>query len=194
MADEQIPPVVPAASTPEAEPKWLPERLAQAERSAEKKLLERFGVSDFEAVSKAIATAKATEEANKTAEQKAIELAATNLRLTTASEEQAKVIADHASKLFTALTPEQQTAVKAIAGEDPLKTLSTINALASSWGTPSAVVLPTVNTGPGRSMPVSIETPGTTDHSAVYQSLAASNPFAAANYAKQHPEVYKPKS
>lgn len=193
MADEQNP-VVPVVPTPtEAEPNWLKPRLEQAERSTEKKILEQLGVTDFAAASKAIAAAKAAEEANKTAEQKAADLAAANATLTASSEKQAKVIASHALKLFSALTPEQQASVKQIAGEDPLKTLDTINALAPTWGLPQATPVPSVTTAPGRNMPVAGDTAPTTDHHAVYQSLAA-NPFAAARYATEHPEVYQPKS
>jgi len=195
MSEEQnqVPPVVvPPAPAPEGEQPWLKARLEQAERSTERKVLERLGVTDIDSATKAIAAAKAAEEANKTAEQRAAELA-TSLQSTQATAaQQAQVLADHASRMIAVLTPEQQQAVKAVAGDDPAKQLQAIGALAPTWN--SQVPPQTLNTAPPRNMPA----PGDQsppDHRSTYQSLRQTNPFAAAAYGRQHSgEVYKPKS
>src|SRR6185295_12261991 len=186
MSDEQNPvvPPVPAPApvpTPEAEQPWLKARLEQAERSTERKVLERLGVTDFDAASKAIAAAKAIEEANKSAEQRAAELAASLQTTQQTASQQAAILTEHASRMLAVLTAEQQAAVKAVAGEDAAKQLQAIGALAPTWN--AAVPAQTLNTAPGRNLPAQGDQ-SPPDHKATYQSLRSQNPFAAAAYAR----------
>ena len=82
------PPATPAATppAPEKDPDWLGKRIANAKKSAEADVLKQLGVTDVEAAKKAIADLKAKEDAEKTAAQKAAELAT---KLTAAETEKA---------------------------------------------------------------------------------------------------------
>jgi hypothetical protein len=183
----------PAPAQSEQEPTWLKPRLEQAERAAERKVLERLGVTDIDAASKAIQAAKAVEEANKSAEQKAAELAAKLTAQQTEAERLAAVTREHAGRMLGVLTAEQQAAVKAIAGEDPAKQLQAITALGPTWSSTPAPPAP-VNTAPPAGPPAA-EPNSPPDHRAVYESERAKNPFAAAAYGLAHQsEVFKPRS
>jgi len=195
MSEEQnqVPPVVvPPAPTPEGEQPWLKARLEQAERSTERKLLESLGVTDLASASKAIQAAKAAEEAGKSAEQRAAELAASLQSTQQTAQQQAAVLQQHAAQMMAVLSPEQQAAIKDVAGEDPTAQLKAINAFGKTWGTQAPPQ--TLNTAPPRNMPA----PGDqspADHHATFKTLQSQNPFAAAAYARQHgDEVFKQKA
>lgn len=194
MSEQQNPPgnpaPIPAPSQDNQEPAWLKPRLEQAERSAERKVLESLGVNDLASASKAIAAAKAAEEANKTAEQKAAELATSLKASQSEAERLAAVTREHAARMLGVLTPEQQKAVKDVAGEDPAKQLQAITALGPTWA--AAEVAKPVNTAPIGGPPSDPTSPP--DHRSQFQSLKATNPFAAAAYGLKNPEVFNPKS
>lgn len=195
MSDVQNPPANPPVPAPSPspenqEPAWLKPRLEQAERAAERKVLERLGVTDVDTATKAIATAKAAEEANKTAEQRAAELQAQLTATKSEAERLAATAKDQATQMMAVLSPEQQVAVKAIAGEDPARQLSTISALAQTWAKQEpAKPVSTMPVGGPPSDPTSPP-----DHRSQYASLRSTgNPFEAAAYALAHPEVFEPR-
>jgi hypothetical protein len=157
----------------------------------ERSILEKLGVPDLDTVTKALAAAKVAEEAGKTAAQKATELEA-SLKTTQSEAERLKAVtSSQADQMMAVLTPEQQTAVKALAGDDKAKQLQTISALSSTWSVP--VPTPPVNTAPGRTAPSS-DPLSPPDYRSTYESLRQTNPFAAAALAAQHNEVYFPKT
>ena len=194
MSEVQNPPVnppVPPSPTQESkEPDWLPARLEQAKRSAEAKLLEAIGTADVDSAKKAIATAKAAEEANKTAEQRAADLQAQLTAKTAAHDLLDATAKAQAGHMMGVLSPEQQALVKSLAGDDPAKQLSTITALAPTWAKQEPVK-------PVSSMPVggpSSDPTSPPEHRSQHASLKATgNPFAAAAYGLAHPEVFEPR-
>lgn len=191
-------PVAPAAVPPIGEPEWLPKRIEQARKNAEAETLKALGVDSLDAAKSAIAAAKAKAESEKGYETRATEataqaaaLAAENARLLDSTKE-------YAARMMVGLTAEQQTAVKALAGEDPARTLSTISALAPTWANAEAakaaaaasVVKPT--TAPAAGAPNGAAPPAPT-HRSTYEAMRITNPFAAAAYGDANPEVYEPK-
>ena len=194
MSEAQNPPVNPPVGTPapnpEQDPNWLKPRLEQAERAAERKVLETLGVTDVASASKAIAAAKAAEEAGKSAETRAAELAASLKTAQTEAERLTSVTREHAARMLGVLTSEQQEAVKAVAGDDAGKQLQAIGALSKTWA--AAKQAEPVNTAPVGGPPSDPTSPP--DHRSTYQSLKATNPFAAAAYGLSHAsEVFEPR-
>ena len=197
------PPVAAAAAAPiapattvQSEPEWLGGRVAQAKRSAEADLLKTLGVATADEAKAAIATAKAKADADKTAEQRATETAA---RLTKAEETllaQHKAMTGFAASQMGALTPEQQAAVKAVAGEDAGMQLSAITALRPTWSAAQVAALAAAGaaatTAPAAGAPNGAA-PAPQNARAVYEQMRVTNPFAAAAFGAAHPEVYIPK-
>lgn len=192
MSDVQNPPTNQPNPAPEIqEPTWLKPRLESAERAAEKKILDRLGITDVDAASKAIAAANAAAEANKTAAEKAAELQQQLNASKSEAERLGATTKEFAARMMMALTAEQQAAVKAVAGEDSAKQLQTITAMAPTWAKQEPAK--PVNTAPVGGPPSDPTSPP--DHRSTYHSLKSTNPFAAAVHGLTHAdEVFKPKS
>ncbi len=199
------PAVVPPATAPPAQgdPGWLNDRLKQAKRSAENAVLANLGITDLAAAKAAIDAAKEAEEANKTVEQRAADLAA-ELKSTTAEKQRlSDVTTEHAARMLGVLTVEQQAAVTAIAGDDAAGQLRAIGVLAPTWtkaeeAAQAAVAAATASTTapPADSAPPPGAPNGTTtsppDHRTVYETTRTNNPFAAAAYGRRNRDAYKP--
>lgn len=190
------PPVPPPAPAPasavaggEDAPAWLPARLQREREAAQRALLADIGVPDL-----ATARARMAEAAN-----------AASATARTASLEE--TIRQRVTVELASLTPEQRTAVTAIAGNDQARVLSTIDQLRPTWGeargnAPTAVTTitapaanppadapvpappaaPPADTAPGRTAPGGTQPPAQPTHSSQYTALLKDNPFAAAQY------------
>jgi hypothetical protein len=179
----------------------LNERLDRAKAAQ----LKELGIADPGKAKATLAAAYAAEEANKNAETRAAELAASLKTTQTAAEQQLAIIKEHAARMIGVLTAEEQKAVRDIAGDDPGKQLQTIHALQPIWakahaqpttpgmnGIPPA---PPANTAPPPNAPTGAQGNSPTDHRAVYQQASQQNPFAAAAYGMKHAvEIYTPKT
>jgi hypothetical protein len=218
MADDNTPagagapaaPVTPPAAAPAApEDKsypWLPDRLAQShrqgEKSGEERALATLGLTgaDLGKAKAILDEAAKSAEANKSAEQRAADLAARLTTTQTEADRQAAIIKEHAARMLGVLEADHQKAVRDIAGDDPAKQLQTIHALTPIWAKQAPapavpVVVPPATTAPPPTAPGGA--PGTSppDHVATYGQLKTSNPFAAAAYGARNPSVYdQPKS
>lgn len=178
------------------EPHWLKPRLEQAKSA----VLKELGVDDIDSAKKAIADARAKADAEKTAAEKAAEYKA---KLDAESAEKARLsstIAEHAARMMVGLTEAQQTAVKAVAGDDAAAQLKAIGALAPTWAkeeAAKAAATPAAAAKPATTSPAPSAPSGTTTSSpnarASYQEMRAKNPFAAAAYGLQHPDAYDAK-
>lgn len=151
-ADTQQPQTPPAGDNAgrddkgQFQPAWLNERVAQAKRNAEAEVLKRLGVSDVDAAAKAIAKAKELEDASKSELQRKDD----RIKALEPHEQQAKSYRDALDKRaqveLARLPPAAQERIKAIAGDDPIKVLESVDlALAMSGqqgttqqGTPAA--------------------------------------------------------
>lgn len=189
-AAPQIPP-----ADANAEPFWLKGRLERAEEQARKALLTELGITDPGAAKAALEAAKKAEEANKTAEQRAAELAQKLGTVQTEAERQAAVIQEYAARMFGVLTADQQGAVKAIAGDDPAAQLRAINALGPTWAKQAEAAAPApapkpATTAPAPDAPAGAATGSPPDHRAVYSDMRSRNPFAAAAYGLENPSAY----
>jgi hypothetical protein len=191
-APETPKPVVPASALPDDA---LKPRLEAAKATGRNDLLRELGVTDPAQLKAALDAIKTAEEAKKTdaerATAQAVELAKAQAKLGEYSQAIDTMWTAEAPKL----TPEQLSAVNTIAGDDNAKRLQTLNALRATWAmAPVATqqtqpAAPPANTAPAPNAPPAT-TVSPTDTKAVYASLNARNPVAAANYAAQHPEVF----
>jgi hypothetical protein len=176
---------------PSEKPSWLDARL-ERERA---KVLKDLGIESLEDGKKAIGELNAKREAEKTSAQKAAELEGT-LKSTKADKEaMAAALGGYAKTQLASLTDAQREAVAAIAGEDPVKQLKAIEALAPTWkaaaGTPATPSTPAApgtpkpnDTAPGQSAPNdSNANTSPPDPKAIYAELKKTNPFIAARYA-----------
>lgn len=214
-------PAIPAAATPTApaaavtpaaptagEPEWLNGRIAQAKKSAEADLLKSLGFANADEAKKAGEAARKASEAEKTGAEKAAEFK-TKLEAETAEKKRlADTVAEHAARMLMVLTPEQQKAVKDIAGDDSAAQLRAIGALQPTWvkardeaaaataaaTKAAATAAGTTTTPAATTSPAPTAPAGTTtsppNHRAAYQAMRSANPFAAAQYADEHPEAY----
>ena len=189
------PAAVPASDAAKpADPNWLNGRIAQAKTSATTELLKSLGASSVDEAKAAVEAARAAAEAKKTAEQRALELDGQLKNAAQQRDKLAGVIKARAELELKALTPEQLAAVTGIAGEDPAEQLRAIDMLKPTWGSsasattapPAAVVPPTTNTAPARTAPPATTPNQTVTHSARFAELQKTNPFAAAEYLRQH--------
>lgn len=117
-----------------------------------------------------------------------------HVQQTAASAEQLRTsLAGYAGGEVAKLLPEQQAAVKALAGDDPGKQLDAIRVLRPTWGNAPAVPATTPQTAaPAQpAAPTSTATPPAApppttpvlgDHLGTYQRLEQSNPMAARLY------------
>lgn len=195
----------PAATVVAADPVWLKSRLDREHEKASRDILAKIGVGTVEEAAAATKLAKAQAEAGKTAEQKAVEAERALATEKSRSEQALSFATEYSARLMVGLTPAQAEAVKAIAGEDPVKQGQTIMRLAPTWAkaeqvataqvqvaAPAAVVA-SPSTAAVNSAPNGIVAPPA-DARAKYQELRKSNPFAAALYGEEHPEIFVPQS
>ncbi len=212
VAPAVTPPATPAVDT--SEPAWLPARLQRAEASARAAVLSELGVTNADEAKAAVAAAKAAADAKKTAEERAAELA-TQLNATkTAAERQQGLFKELSGRMFMALTPEQQSAVKDFAGDDPEKQYLAIKHFGPTWAAAeqakeaaaqaaqaaavaAAAAAPKAAPAQTSAAPAapSSETPtaSSQDPKSLYQSARVSNPFAAAAYGLRNPSIYDTK-
>ena len=204
-----VPGVAPAVGAQPAapavgEPAWLKPRLDQARQAERNAVLAELGVPDVGAARTAVASAQRATAL----EQEAVANQARMAQLQA-------VVALHAGALMAGLTADQQTAVKKFAGEDPAKQMEVIQTFQTTWaatplvspGTPPPAPAPApvpvppgptpviagATTAPPPSAPAGGAPPPAVDHRNVYASLGQQNPFAAAEYGAQHPEIYNPR-
>lgn len=195
------PPAPPAAppATANQEPAWLPERLARAAEAASKKMLSDIGVTSVGDLKNIVKAAKEADEAKKSLTDKYADTTKTLDSATKQLEEANAVIKARAESEFSTLTPEQQAAVTAIAGENHAARLKAITALSPTWTKPApaaattTVAKPPIQ-APANSAPVAPKPPATpppvvTDDAAVlstYENLQKTNPVAAAGFMTQN--------
>jgi hypothetical protein len=108
-------------------------------------VLSRHGIESEEQLQQRLTKLKELEDSQKTEQQKLEEQAAEGTKL----KEQ---LAGYASTQMATLTPEQQAAVKAVAGEDPGRQLNAIETLRPTWAAPPAAAAadPAAGTQPGQ--------------------------------------------
>ena len=186
--------VAPAPAEGAADPAWLKSRLDRERAKGASTALAAAGFAN-EAEAKAAAdAAKAAADSKKTAEQRATELTGQHAAEKARADSLQAIATEHAARMMIGLTPEQQAAVKAVAGEDPARQLQTIGALAPTWSTKAApVVDPKITTAPSGGAP-SGTIPAPTDVRGVYEATRAQNPFAAAYYGESNPQAYQPRA
>lgn len=189
---ESVAPVVsPAPVAPpiqDGDPAWLPKRLEQAKNSAIADALKLAGFSSIEDAQAAAAELKAIKEAalsdHERAQRERDELK-TKADRAAALEQSVNL---YATRELSALTETQQAAVKALAGDDPARVLTTIEQLRPTWAAlPVAPVapVPPVTTAPPHGPPSSGHT-SPVDYRAEYTRLKSINPFAAADLLARH--------
>jgi hypothetical protein len=196
-------PPVPAPAAAPAQPatsakldltsEQLSDRLARATESAQRKILADLGVEDIGKAKAALDAAKASEEANKSAEQRALESANAAKSAQAEADRLRAIATEHAARMLGVLTAEQQSAVKAIAGDDPAAQLRAIGALGPTWAKQASADAPPppATTAPAPNAPAPTTAGSPPDHRAVYATL---NPFERAAYGMSNPQVYDPKS
>lgn len=198
-APTQAQPAQPAVpQVDNSEPAWLPARLARAQEAAQKELLAKLGIDDAEKAKAFIKAGQDAENERKTLAEKLAEQAAQLTTTKTQADKLSAVVALQAASQLSTLSPEQQAAVKAIAGEDPAEQLRTVIALAPTWAAKAAAqaVTPVVpapapaSTSPAPAAPPGVSPGSPPDHKAVYQQLLNANPISAARYAAAHPSVF----
>lgn len=178
----------PAPSVPEkdkAEPDWLAARLDQAKRS----VLKELGIDSVDVGKKAVDAAKAADEAKKTNEQKLAEFEASNRTLKASAEAMAQTLGVMAKAQMAALDDSKRAAVQSVAGDDPAKQLSTIEALKPTWAQAAAnaaTQAPVIDTTAAKSAPSSGASASPPDPRVVYAELDKVNPILAARYAHQN--------
>jgi len=162
----------------------LTKRLESAKASERAALLKELGFESIDAAKAAKAAQAAAEEAAKSEAQKATEERARLLKEAERAKSLSTTLASHSKLQLDTLTAEQQSAVRAVAGDDAELQLRTIDALKPTWAaaTPAA---PAQNpaprdTAPAPSAPADNAVPVVTDHRAEYERQRAINPFQAA--------------
>lgn len=208
-------PAAPTGQLPPAEePNWFKPRVEQAKRSGANEVLGKLGVKDAEEAKALIDKAKAAEEAAKTELQKAQEKAKALEAQAARASDLEKTVKARADVELAALTEAQKAAVVAVAGDDPARTLSTIDALKPTWVTaPATAVAPAPMATAQPALPAATPTPvapATTspppnapggspiasppDRKAEYAALKAKNPHAAAVYLNTYEHEIYPRS
>jgi hypothetical protein len=168
---------------------WFQARLKEARA----RLLEDLGITDEAKAKAQLAAAQKAEDEKKSIADKLTE---TSSKLTTAAAETQRLLAittEFAARQMVALTAEQQTAVKAIAGDDPAAQLKAITALQPTWAAqasaapaaPAQPAPPASGTAPPPNAPASTQV-SQPNHREVHAALLKKNPFAAAEYAEAH--------
>lgn len=188
---------------PNAEPAWLPTRLARATESAKAALLLELGVANPDEAKVAIAAAKAAADAKKSAEERAAELSTQLTASQTNAQKQAAYAKEMAGRMLMALTGEQQKAITDFAGDDPLKQYEAIKHFGPTWAAAEAAkeaaehaaaealkAKPVAQTSPAPGAPTGEVPASPEDPKSVYQTTRTKNPFAAAAYGFSNPAVY----
>lgn len=174
------PPAVTTPLTLEAEPTWLPSRLAR-EKNA---MLKDLGANSIEEAKAAIALANKQREDAKSHELRASEL---QTQLDASKKVQIELetsLKTFATSKLASLTEEQRKAVLDVAGEDPARQVKIMDALAPTWVKPAAVaalaapVKVVANTAPPGEQPSGVVSPPTTKK-AEYERLKTVNPILA---------------
>lgn len=209
-------PAPPAAAPPPQgdpqNPPWLKDRLERAKQSAKAEVLGELGFKSAEEIAELKAAHDAKLEADKTAEQKAVEAKAEAERLAKENAALSKTIAQRAQAEMAKLTEEQRSAVLAAAGEDGAQQLRMIDTFAPTWakaaaagaqqssdGNTSAAAAatgqaaappntsqqPPATTAAPRTAPTDADT-SPVDHKAAYEQLKQENPVKAAHYLNAH--------
>lgn len=196
-------PAVIAEPTDGQEPPWLAARLSRAENA----VLRKLGIdpSKTEDAKEALAAYRAKIEKDKTDLDKANEKARLVPDLTKERDDLKATVTGYAVVELAKLAPEQKAAVLAIAGEDPAKQLTTVNALRATWAVVAPVVPiaatttkvevaapvvkvpipPFANTAPPVGSPGAAAPTPPGDHLGTMRMLEQTNPIkAAAYYAK----------
>jgi hypothetical protein len=189
-ANPSAPAAAPAAkqaTAPEGEPAWLAPRL-ERERA---KVLKDLGADSPEEVKKAIASAKAAEEALKSDAQKRGELESTLKAERAEKQAMAEALGAYAKSQMGALTEDQRNAVAAVAGDDPAKQLKIIEALKPTWAGAAAPAAPAAppppkDTAPAPAAPKDGAPSAPPDAKAIHEELQKVNPVLAARYALQN--------
>lgn len=207
------PPVL-ATDDSQTDPNWLANRLAR-ERS---KALTAAGFASEEEARQAAAAIKAQKEAEKATLTKLTERDEELKRVKTRAEQLESATREYAARMMAPLSEAQKKAVGDLAGDDPSAQIKAITVLTPTWAqqakeaadaaaatagttttapaTPAAPAAPVTpktpapDTAPGRTAPQGGDT-SQPNHRQVYESLVATNPFAAAKYGAEHPEAYK---
>ena len=184
----------PVDSEPTTDPGWLANRLDRAKASASANTLKDLGADSIDSVKTQLAEL-ADLKASQLSEQERVSVERDALKVKAdRSDALEKSITAYADRELAGLTEAQSTAVKAIAGADAARILSTIDSLRPAWG----AVVPVVPTAPAakQAAPVPVPaTPATTaqpagppsagttspqDISAEFKRQQTANPFAAA--------------
>lgn len=190
-------PVAAPADGAAVDPAWLKGRLDRERAKGAADALAATGFATPEEAKAAGVAAKVAADANKTAEQRAIEASAAAVASKATADSVLTVVKEHAGRQLGALTADQQAAVKAVAGDDAVMQLRTIDALRPTWAAPATpaaavetVVAPT--TAPSGGAPNG-SAPAPSNVRAQYEAMRATNPFEAAAFAQAHPEIYETK-
>lgn len=172
---------------PDAEPAWLPERLARAREAALKEL-------GFASVEDAKA-AKAAADAAKTDAQKQAEKLAELEKVAVKAKAHEASLSRMADVELAKLSDAQKSAVTALAGDDKIAALDVIEKLRPTWTTqapaatteaaPKPPAGPPASTAPGRTAPAAATT-SKADPKTEFKQLASTNPFAAAALLQTH--------
>lgn len=201
-----VAPPAPAAAPPAAgpvttdlPPEALKARLEREAAHARAETLKALGfATEDEAKAAAAELAKRREDAKtdtvRAAEaveaRKAAEAEAAKLR---------SAVAEMAGRMMVGLTDEQRAAVMDLAGEDAAQQIRAVQTLQPLWakGAASAVAAPAPKVAPASTITAGAQPAdganAPTNHRAVYEATRDRNPFAAASYGLQHPDVYAPK-
>lgn len=172
------------AQAPGEDPSWIAPRLERERKS----WLKELGAESLDSAKKAIEAARAAEEAAKSDAQRRGELETTLRQEREAKEKMAEALGTYAKAQMGALTEAQRNAVAAVAGDDPAKQLTTIEALRPTWASAAAPAAPAEppapkNTAPAPAAPKDGAPAAPPDAKAVYEALKASNPVLASRYA-----------
>lgn len=185
-----------AAADDAIDPNWLKGRLEREATKAAAKALKDAGFDSVEAAKAASSALKARADADKSADTKAAEL---KLSLDAKTQEASR-LTEMAARLalgaMSSLTPEQQAAVKAAAGDDAAKQLEMIEVFKPTWAKAAAATdteeKKDVTTAPDAKAPKG-SVPGSSAPRAIYDQTREANPFAAATFGLKTPAVYDSK-
>ena len=114
---------------PSTDPRWLATQLEQAKRQ----WLKELGAESPEEIRRQLTEAKSRDDATKSEVQKLTERVSKIGDLEKQRDALAETLGAFAKDQMKTLTPEQRSAVKVIAGDDPSKQIETIRALGPTW-------------------------------------------------------------
>lgn len=187
---------------------WFNDRIAQAKRSAQAELLKELGITDPAAAREMLQAGQRAIDAGKTELQRKDDEVNALRAVATQAQTYQEAIAKRAAAELQRLPEAARERVKAIAGDDPLKLLETID-LALTMGTSSsapaaaaapatapaaavagteqarAPVPPAASTSAAAGGPPSA-TGSPPDHLVVWRDMQSRNPLAAAHYYLAH--------